>query len=240
MTDARSRIGRSLGATTSVKGQEQSVYAATMDSDDQASDTRRRAGVRAWRRTVGSLPMVLVGALTLAGCSSPTMLHPSDFGQTYDVTHDVKAAIPYSDWCNRIWSYDAQGVAASMFGIRGDGFTFVGAMLLEAEPGFTASDLLQDLTAGASACEDRAAETDFLWIEPLTGLPEAVVGWRNGDNARCRDEEARLWGELATQAVDDTHVLMVGFQTCSEEPPIEMDELIRLGLEGVERVGLDD
>lgn len=213
---------------------------ATVSSGDHTDGAPARAMSEVWARPVRSLVLVLVAAFTLAGCSSPTMLHASDFGQTYDVTHGDLRSVPVGVWCSKIRSSDAHTAAASRFGIRGDGFTFVGAVLLEAEPGFTASDLLQDLAAGASACEDRAAETDHLWIEPLTGLPEGVVGWRHGENSACPDTGYPLWGELAAQAADETHVLTVGFETCSQEPPIEIDELIRLGLEGVERVGLDD
>ena len=81
-------------------------------------------------------------------------------------------------------------------------------------------------------CTATAEEYTGLSIEPLSGLAADAQGWR------LRDDTHDLWGELAIVPVDSSHILLVGFETETDqaEPPVELDELIRLGLEGVERV----
>lgn len=95
--------------------------------------------------------------------------------------------------------------------------------------------VIEEMTANASRCAAPAAATDDpeTSLEPLTGLDDGAVGWRTYDGPR-------VWGEYAVIPLDETHLLAVGFETDKPEPPIEINELIRLALEGVERVGLDD
>lgn len=182
------------------------------------------------------LVVALVGLLTLAGCSSPTMLRESDFDDVTQAQHGTGGTPPSGWWCNEFDPDDGRLGAYSTLALdesEADWFRF-GATLIEAEPGFTATHLLEQVQDGAARCAEKAERVESLSMEPLTGLPEGAVGWRGVHHTG---------GEtfaIAVVAVDETHLLMVGWYTLRDDAPIEINELIRLGLEGVERVGLDD
>ncbi len=76
--------------------------------------------------------------------------------------------------------------------------------------------------------------------ELLSGLPDRAVGWHTRDDSiQWADGDEDLWGELAALAVGPSDLLVVGFETDPERARVEVDELLRLAREGVDRVGLD-
>lgn len=175
--------------------------------------------------------------LALAGCTQPepTLLDASDVEGVVSSEHDELAQthVPGALWCERL---TADGLTMPTGAISRLNFS-------ETSPYPTAGAAIGDrgmaetverLEDGETRCAATAEEYPGLSIEPLSGLDADAMGWR------LRDDEHEVWGEFAVVPIDSGHVLLAGFETDQDEPPVELDELIRLGLEGAERVGTGD
>lgn len=193
---------------------------------------------------------VLALTLALAGCTDPepTLLQESDFGDVFAAHHDprLQTYVPGPLWCSNLQPsfFLATHDAISVISLdSGDRYPWVGAMVGSDSYEMGDTDFVVDQMktradwcgAGDEDDPDQSSESQSGWsLEPLIGLGDGAVGWR------ARDDDHGEWGEFAVIPLDETHLLAVGFETDKPEPPIEINELIRLALEGVERVGLDD
>lgn len=190
---------------------------------------------RHWR-SAPSVALVVLSGLALGACTqaSPTLLRDSDFDGVVSATHnDVgQQSIPGPTWCEGLSIGDLglpTGAVSELSFDEEDGYPRVGAVLVDQEMDLTAARL-EDAAATCAAATEEHPE---LSIDPIDGLPDEGMGWRTGD------DEGGLWGEYAAVPVGDA-VLLVGFETDQEQAPVELDELIRLAREGVDRVGVDD
>ena len=104
-----------------------------------------------------------------------------------------------------------------------------------------AAEMLAEYALGADACtrlQERSSKHSF---EPLAGLDDGAVGWRTvDDSVEYDDGTTGRWGEFALVPLDDTHLLAVGFATVDDDPPVDLDELIRIARERAEGMVDDD
>lgn len=192
------------------------------------------AGRRAPALTTTALVAVLAAAL--AGCTSPsTLLDAADFDGVVESAHDEDGAFaPGWTWCTELNPYAYVVGASPTSLLTFAGRTQVGATIVDRSgEGLSAEAVLGLVEERASRCaqNDTATGSGYV-IEPLTGLDDDAVGWRTetGEGEH---------GEFAVLTLDSSHLLAVGWATDQPEPPLELDELIRLAREGVDRVGLD-
>jgi len=66
-------------------------------------------------------------------------------------------------------------------------------------------------------------------ISSIDAADSRVVAWRTRDSGGH-------WGEFAVMPLDDARVLAVGFVTDQEDPPADLDDLIRLAEQGARQV----
>lgn len=189
------------------------------------------------RTAVGaSVAGVLGLGLVLAGCSGPepTLLRASDLDGVSGATHDSEEATTRGfGWCSPLDPY-AYYRPAPTSRLQLDGGGTVGATIVDqSREGYGADHLMGLFEEKAVLCVDGLGAAGGDTIEPLTGLGADTIGWRTetGDGYQ---------GEIAFVRLDDNRVLAVGVETDGAELPVELDDLIRLALEGVDRVGLDD
>lgn len=193
-----------------------------------------RTGRRAPALTTATLAVAL--AALLASCTSPsTLLVESDFDGVVESAHDEDGAFaPGWTWCTELNPYGYVTGAPPTSLLTFSGRTQVGATIVDRSvDGLSAEAVLALVEERASLCveNDTAAGRGYV-IEPLTGLDDDAVGWRTQTSEGER-------GEFAVLTLDSRRLLAVGFQTDQEQAPIELDELVRLAREGVDRVGLD-
>lgn len=174
--------------------------------------------------------------VALAGCtqSDPPLLRESDFDGVVSATHDEPGQdyVPGPTWCRRLVPSRVPlppGPISRLTFDEEDPYPTVGAMVV----GRSLDTVTDSLEGAAAWCTQVEGEGPDRSLEPLTGLDDGAIGWRT------RDDNG-VWGEYVAVPLDGLHLLLVGFETDEAEPPIELDELIRLAREGVERVGLDD
>lgn len=201
------------------------------------------------RLLLGVAALVVVAAAitvprALRGDKEPTLLNESDFQGVREVVDGGGAPGWYSCIDGPYTKFRARVVATSRLLLPD--YDIVGATLLEASPPLSTEDLLDDFRAQAAECaefwdyhpSDDESALHRKSIVPLTDLDEGMVGWRIRDPSVNHGKG--VWTENLAIPLDDTHLLRVGFETGNDEPPVPREELIRLALEGVERVGLDE
>jgi hypothetical protein len=177
-----------------------------------------------------ALGAVLGVTLALAGCTaSPTLLDESDFEGIQVVEQNKGESLAFGwTWCNalRPRTFPSTRVTANSF-FAFDQYVYLGATIIDnRDSDRTADELLDRFDAYAEMCATSDAVTIHGYsIEPLTGLSEGEEGWRT----RTTDGE---WGEYVVIKLDDWRLLAVGFTTNQDEPPVDIDELMRLAREG--------
>ena len=182
-------------------------------------------GVRRWL----ALPVVAL----LAGCSSsPVVLSEGDFSDVTIVEQNSRFSIaPGWTWCQQLSPLGLMESPVSGTWLEIGGGPAVGATILDrSDRGDDADDLLEEFRSAGEQCavSARSIGTGRV-IEPLdTGRP-GVSAWRTADRNGMR-------GEFAVMPLDDARVLAVGFVTDQEDPPADLDDLIRLAEQGARQV----
>lgn len=192
------------------------------------------------RRPRSAVVTALTLAVLVAGCttSSSTLLNASDFRGVAEADHGPTSMPPGRTWCSELSITNRQSAPQSTLVLSEDGWTAVGAVILVGGSS-SAAELLDELEEGAADCLAAAESAEGYSIEQLTGLEAGAVGWRTSDQTIEGPEGGlALWGEYVALPLDGTHLLAVGFETDEQQAPVELDELVRLAREGVERVGL--
>lgn len=187
-------------------------------------------GMSAGRGALRALVLTLGIGAVLAGCdASPTLLDDSDFTEAVDVTHGRNVNPPGWTWCSLnldVWQNGSAGSALNFDDSAWAAATIVDGTLLPARPRPSA-EIMREASETAWACDATAediADTNVV-IEPLDGLAEGAIGWRTR-------VVGGKWGEYVMVPLDPWRLLVVGFETDQEQPPVDMDELVSLAIEG--------
>lgn len=171
--------------------------------------------------------------LLLAGCSdpAPTLLRSSDIDGVTGATHDSEEATTRGfGWCSPLDRYAYYRPApTSRLQLAGGG-TAGATVVDQSREGFGADYVMRLFEEKATLCLDGLGAADGDTIEPISGLDADTIGWRTETGEGYQ-------GEIAFVRLDDNRVLAVGVETEKGELPIDLDELVRLAREGVERVG---
>lgn len=190
-------------------------------------------GMGAGRGALQVLVLALGIGVALAGCAgSPTLLDDSDFTEAVNVTHGRNVNPPGWTWCNLdkdVWENGSAGSALNFDGREWAAATIVDGTVLPRDP-LPSAKIMREAKETAWACEamaDDMADANFA-IEPLDGLSEGAIGWRTR-------VVGGKWGEYVMVPLDAWRLLVVGFETDQEQPPVDIDKLVSLATEGAVR-----
>lgn len=199
------------------------------------------------RRRVVALGVAAALVPVLAGCadrSVPTLLDKDDFPGAVEATHGTSGwNVAGQGWCGYLPIDLVDGIqrndSYSSIRLDEDGGSWAGAQLAWAGPYVPAEDVIDAIARQAQDCIDHVAEVGGRRsVEPLIGLDDGVLGW-HVEETSSHDGQT-VWGEYVVIPVSPQRALMVGFQTRLDEAPVDLDELVALALEGVERFDLDE
>jgi hypothetical protein len=193
-----------------------------------------------FHRAARGAVVVLAAAALLVGCAGGgTLLRASDVEGVKDADHSITLP-PGRVWCFGVASDAGQSVTRqSTLVFDEKNRVLAGAAVITHEDA-TADEMLAEAELDAEDCARGAEGSEAASIEPLMDLDRGVLGWRFVDDSiEYADGTTGRWGEFALVPLDENHLLAVGFETVDDDPPVDLDELIRIARERAER-SLDD
>lgn len=211
----------------------------TSDLSRSAAHVARFPGApmrSALSRAVRGAVVVLTSAALLAGCAGAgTLLRASDFDGVKDADHSTTLP-PGRVWCYGVASDAGQSVTRQSTLVFDEKNRVVAGAAVITHKGATADEMLAEAELDAEDCARGAETSEAASIEPLMDLGRGVLGWRFVDDSiEYADGTTGRWGEFALVPLDDSHLLAVGFETVDDDPPVDLDELLRIARERAER-----
>ncbi len=186
-----------------------------------------------------SVPVALGALLTvglLSGCGpEPRLLDDADFDGVLSSSHDEYGGVA-PGWvrCRHLDPSGGlvTGPHAPSSWLWFDGGARAGATLLgTTSPHWSMEIYLEGIDRTVENCATRDATpfTGSLDIEPLTTIEGVDRAWR----MQSEDGE---WGEYAVVVLSPDQVLLGGFTTRADEPPVDLQDLLDHARDGAARI----
>ena len=175
---------------------------------------------------------VVIGVFTLiSGCtgSQRVVLPEADFEDVTAVHQNTRSSIaPGWTWCDGLSPVYRMQAPERGTSLELGGEATVGATILDlSSRGIDADAQIDQFVSSADLCSTLVEVGQT--ISSIDAADSRVVAWRTRDSGGH-------WGEFAVMPLDDARVLAVGFVTDQEDPPADLDDLIRLAEQGARQV----